>query len=306
MVKTTKNENWSYSKLSMLPAYNRNRKIEHRVPKLTKILKKGFVPTQAEIAVGIAVNPFGGYKKGDKFILNGNTRMLIYKSNPELIPPIPFDVKVYECTDYDQTYELYTSFDSSDSVETASDKITGYLREKGYEPVSKVISAGKFKTALNITAMYGTNNEGIYLQTLNFSDKLSYFWNELVYLDQSNLNLFGKRYSGNLLGSLFLITKKYGVKNKRLALLIKNLQNGVTTINDGYEIDGVHYIYNDLYLNNLKQWKSTSYSNYQTACSQILYCLDKFMKDETLKKEDIRKLKGNKLFEFYQYYNERK
>jgi hypothetical protein len=302
----TKNELWSYSKLSKIPAYNRNRKIEHRVSKLTKILKKGFVQTQAEIAIGVAVNPFGGYKKNEKFILNGNTRMLIYKNNPELIPPIPFDVKVYECFDYEQTYNLYTSFDSSDSVETSSDKITGYLREKGYEPVSKVISTGKFKTALNIAAMYGTNNEGVYLQTMDFSDKLSYFWDELVYLDQSNLNLFDKRYSGNLLGSLLLITKKYGLKNKRLNLLIKNLQDGITTINNGHNIDGVHYVYNDLYLDNLKQWKSTSYSNYQTACSQILYCLDKFMKDETLNKDDLKKLKGNKLFEFYQYYNERK
>lgn len=300
----TKNELWSYTKLSKLPAYNRNRKIDHRVPKLTKILKKGFVPTQAEIAVGVVVTPFGGYNKNDKFIINGNTRMLVYKNNPELIPSIPFDVKIYECSDYDQTYLLYSSFDSSDSVETSSDKVSGYLREIGYEPISKVIATGKFKTALDIASMYTSDDNGNYLQNMDFPKKLNYFREEFYYIDHSNLDLYYKRYSGNLLASLFLIAKKYGVNNSRLALLTKNLQNGITTINNGREIDGVHYVYNDLYLNNLKHWKSTSYSNYPTACSQILYCLDKFMKNETLNKHDITKLKSNKIFQFYQKYND--
>lgn len=299
-----KNEQWSYSRLKNIPTYNRNRDVMRRVEKTSKILKN-FLPTHLEMSVGIAVKPFGIYKKGDKFLLNGNTRMAVYEKYPELIPPHPFNVTIYNCHDEDTTFSLYESMDSKDSVETSTDKMTGLLRESNFNPISKVLKLGKFKTALNIAARYGNDENGIYLQNATDKEKFEYFIKELIFLDKKNLDNFGKRYSGNLLAALLMVLKKYGTNHPRISLMINNMQEGIGGVNEHGESDGVNYVYNKLYTDYKDTWNNTSFTNFNKITSHILYCLDKFINNEPITKEDRKKINGNKLLEFFQFYNER-
>ena len=131
----TKNVKWSYDKLKTYLPFNRNRDVEPRVPKLTKILSKKYSPTQIEYKVGLVVKPFEHYKKGEMFILDGNTRTAVYKKRTDLIPPCDFDVKIYELENFDEAKTLYYSIDNSDAAEKSGEKITGLHREKDFNPI---------------------------------------------------------------------------------------------------------------------------------------------------------------------------
>ena len=284
-----------------LPIYNKNREIEKRSPRIEKLLRNQ-LPTHLEVAVGLVTKPFDIYKVGDLFKLNGNTRSHIWGLLPELTPKDKLDVKVY-CVDSSKyTKQIYDSIDSQLSVETSSDKLTGLLRERKYTAISKIVREGKFKTAINNCVRYAHNEDGLYLDGAesrkNWSLKLDFFWEELKYLDSLNLDKL-ERYSANTLTSLLLILKRYGTHNKRFELLFKNLSEGITMTNDKNSMDGVHYVYNDIYAEYKETWKVTGFSNAFIVVSKILWGFDNFMNNTLLPKKG-NKRKDTFFKEFYQ------
>lgn len=295
-------ESWSYDEFAKLDPYMMNRDVEPRVSKVVKTLSRKYLPIHSVVTVGVAVNAFGKYKKGEMFRLDGNTRAEAFKVRPELIPNVPFNVIMMDIENKTEADEIYYGIDSSDSVETSSHKITGFLREREYDAVSKVIKSGKFKTALDNACRYGHNNEGVYLQTAPFNLKLDHFWNELTFLDNTGiLNPTDKRVSANVMTSLLLICKKYGTDNDRVNILIDNFKNGITVTNDISQVDGVHYVLNDLFRDYMLVWKTTGFNNSLPLICKILNSLDKFVLNETIKKP-IKTLSDKKLAEFYQNY----
>jgi hypothetical protein len=298
-------ESWSYEKFAKLEPYVRNRDVEPRIPKVVKLLAKKYIPTHSIVIVGNVTKPFAKYKKGDKFRLDGNTRAEAFKIRPELIPEVPFHVIMMDVSSKEEADEIYYAIDSSDSVETSSHKITGYLREREYTALSKTIKEGKFKTALDNACRYGHNNDGLYLQTAPFEDKLDFFWNELIHIDKWKLGNMDNRsktkMSANVLTSLLLVAKKYGVNHKRFDLLIENFKNELTVTNNSTEVDGVHYVNTTLFTKNALVWKNTGRTNAFTLIHSILYSFDKFILNENIKKGS--KLPNEKkLTEFYQNY----
>lgn len=300
----TKYDLWNYDKLKSYPTFQKNRDVLPRVKKLTKILSSKYSPTQLEYKVGMAVKPFGKYKKGEMFILDGNTRTEVYKRRPDLIPPFPLKVTIYELDNLQDAVDLYYSVDASSAAETSSEKVTGIHREREFEAISKVIKKGNYNTALKIACRYANNEDGLYLQTAEFEKLLDYYWNEITFIDKYNLNDF-KRMSISVLGSLLMVVKKYGTKNLNVDKLLREFSKGVTTVNNNEEVDGVHYIFNDFYAENSVLWSQSSYGKSPDLVCPILYCFDLFVRNETIKKKKGGKVvlpNKQALLEFYQFY----
>jgi hypothetical protein len=297
--RVVKNAKWFMS----LPPYNQNRDTEPRVAKIVRILSSTPLPTQLEVAVGKATKPFGPYKKNDYFRLNGNTRCDAWTVRPELIPTCDLDVKVYEVDSAEYARSLYDSFDSSDSVETSTDKVTGYLRERNFKAKNLRFKKGNFKTAVINACRYAHDDNGVYLNGKEFNNKfnlkLDFFWKEIKKMDSYPMDELTK-YSGNVLTAFLLVLKKYGLKNERFDELFNNFKESLTTYNTATYVDGVNYVFNYVYPNNSDVWTQTGFSNSFILISKILYGFDMFMRDEKVSKKD--KVKDKFLKEFYQNY----
>lgn len=286
-----------------IPPYNQNRDTDKRISKIVKILSTKPLPTQLEVAVGYAIKDFHPYKKGQYFRLNGNTRCDAWSVRPELIPNCDLDVKVYEVDSKEYTRALYDSFDSSDSVETPSDKVTGFLRERKHKAKNLRIKKGTFKTSVINACRYVKTEKGVYLNAKEYNNKfnlkLDFYWNELVKMDSYPLDEVST-YSGNVLTAFLLILKKYGLNNKRFDQLFKNFKDSITTYNNNNQVDGVNYVFNVIYPDNHKVWTQTGFSNSFTLISKILYGFDMFMRNKNINKRE--KIKDKFFREFYQNY----
>jgi len=296
----TRQELWPYERFDKLAPYELNRDIEHRVGKVVKLLAEKYLVTHSMVVVGRAIKPFGRYNTNDYFRLDGTTRAEAYRLRPDLIPNKPFLVTVIDFDNKEDADAHYYSIDSSYSVETSSDKVTGYLRERDYNAMSRIIQKGRFKVSLDNACRYGHNEDGLYLQTAPFNKKLDYFWDEITYIDSLGLDDI-ERYSAHILTVFLLIAKKYGVHNERFNLLVENYKNGVTTINDGREVDGVHFVYNDVYSKNIKMFKLNNRSVSGGLICQILFAFNKFMMNDTIKR-NTRFPSERRLAELYQFY----
>jgi hypothetical protein len=294
-------ELWSYNKFQSLEPYEINRRTEERVNKVIKVLKERYLPTHSQIAVGRIVNPWGRYKQNDLVRLNGNTRDAAMKMDSSLIPEVPFEVNIIDIHSKVEGDALYYSYDSPNAVETSSDKCTGLLREKDYEALSAIIIKGKYKTSVEKAGKYSINDRGQYVQKMDFKEQLDYFWDEIRYLDTKHIDKL-PRYTSNTFSALLMICKKYGVNHPRVDLLIDNLFNGVTTTNDGVNVDGAHHIYYDLYSELGRMWSTTSRSFCMEIIGKILFDMDAFIKNETINKKNLKKLKVEDHRKFYQFY----
>jgi len=298
-------EYWSFDRISKLEPVTINRDTDPRLVKVTKRLEKKYLPTHSVVFVGKSVEKFGKYQKGDLFRLDGNTRMDVYKIRPDLIPQIPFTVILFDIDNIDDLKDIYYSIDSIDAVETSSDKMTGLLRDRDYTPKSTLFKKGQFKRALDLACQYGDNDKGEYLHLSSTSTKLDQYWKELMFLDKLGIDNKDPRYSPNVLGCLFMIAKRYGVKNPRLEILIESFKNGITTVNNTKVVDGVHYVYHNLYEKRRDTWKLSTWSSSKGLVSPMLYSFDKFMKNENISKT-TKFPSDTELEEFFQFYNQRK
>jgi hypothetical protein len=305
-------ERWSYERLSKLKPVSINRDTEPRIKKVTKTLRKKYLPTHSVIYIGYVVKSFGKYKEGTYFRFDGNTRFDIYQIHPELIPTIPFLVIIYDVNNFKDVEDIYYSIDSQNSVENSSQKITGIHRHKNYRAFSPVVKDGKYKRAVEIACRYGYDDKGLYLQTADFSKvQLPYYWDIVTHLDKLGIENTKKqnpdtRYSPVMFGCLLMVGKKYGVDHKRFDLLYNNFKNGITQINNDKVIDGVSYVYSTLYGRYKDIWtRADSYNIAKNPiCTTTLYCFDAFMRGEHIPKGK-KILTEKKLQDFFQFYNEK-
>lgn len=305
-VKKTKDFQFDYStfkldlirmspeKFMNLPAYFINREVDTRISKMVKRLNNGPLPTHLIVAVGKATKDIYDskgvlrYKKGQYFRLDGHTRTDAWKVKSELIPNVDLFVMVYEIDTLDYVKKIYNDIDSSESVETPNQKVTGLLRERGYIAKSLRIKKGKFKTAVNNATRYLKAEDGSCLcdkkYDHRFDVKLDFFWKELTNLDKIGIDNI-ERYSGNVLTSLLLVAKKYGSTSRQFKTLVENYTEGTTTVNNSSSVDGSHYVYHNLYPQHKAEWTQTGFSNSFGLISKILYCFDMFMKNEPISKK---------------------
>ena len=101
-----RSEFWSYEKLSKLNPISINRNTEIRLDKVVKRLRKKDLPTHSIFTVGHVTKPFDTYKKNDMFILDGNTRLHVYKFEPDLIPKRQFLVNIIDLDNWKDTKDM--------------------------------------------------------------------------------------------------------------------------------------------------------------------------------------------------------
>lgn len=297
-------EFWSYDKLAKLDPVIINRDTEMRLAKVSKRLEKKYLPTHSIIIVGRAVKAFDDYRKNEMFRLDGNTRFDVYQVKPELIPKTPFLVIIIDIDNWKDVEDIYYSIDSDQAVEKSNEKLTGLLRYKDYDAKSDIIKKGQFKRAIDIACRYGNNSKGVYLQTADMMTKLDHYWDVLAHMDKLGITNMNGRRTATVLACLLMVGKKHGT-NRRFDLLFNNLKNGLTTVNNSSEVDGVHYVYSSLFDRYKDLWStSNEYSVVSSPLTvRMLYGFDMFMKNKNIPKK--QKLSQKNLQEFFQYYNER-
>ena len=305
MTQFFKQEVWNTEKFLSLEPYEKNREVTTRTKKMRKVLKTTNTPQLLEVSVGKVTKPFSDYKKNALVCLDGNTRAMVWRDNPELRPD-KVCVKIYELNEKEYADSVYYSFDNFGAAEKASDKATGFLRERKYVAKSNPIKKGQFNTFLKKACYYGHDSNGTYLQTSPLDVMLNHHWNELVYLDEYQ-DIFGKKVknSCNIYAALLMVGKKYGVNNPRFKKLLDNYCSESSELNNQTEMDGVTYVFHKLYHDNVPIWGNNAYGvNKLPLFGKILHSFDSFMRKKNIPKNQKNKeLKTDKEFlDFYKDY----
>jgi hypothetical protein len=302
-----RNIEWSIDEFIQKKIYKRNRSVDKRVKKVAAFVMDG-LETIYDVHVGYATKDFDVYKQGDFFVLNGNTRAEVWRRYPDLKTNRLLNVRVYPLSDEKTAYKLYKTFDSKHSVESTSDYITGFLRDKNYEPVSNRLRKGSISTILRVASWYTMSEDMKFLKYSDVEVKFNYFWEELKYLDQSGV-LDKKKSSTKVVAALLMIGKKYGINNLLYQDLVNKLTYETLTESNMYSEDGVCHVFNTLYSRYTKEWKTDTFDSLvirndedEMLMSRILYSLDCFMRGKLLKKTG-RNLKSNVEFNnFWKHY----
>jgi hypothetical protein len=279
-----------------------NREVESRKKKMRSHFAKGaesvreitiFVvtkPLQVPTAFGsLSVSP--GYKKGD-----GNTRLDTWQEdsvNPARCHTVPdtVTVKFVEISTPEQYTLEYDSYDSKDATNTTNNEITGAIRAWNIDMRSKKGIRGTFGESLRY-AYPGDHRD-------NVINKVKYFEKELPIVDQYLLELESKemRQLTSTLTSAFLIALKTysqpAIQRQQLMSMIKkvarltkdNWQIERHPSNDDLNrLDGAQMIARETI--NVDQssvlMRGTSRNDYDSNVNFYLYCIEKWMRGETM------------------------
>lgn len=172
------------------------RDTEARAPKMRKILKEKFLPSQLDVQIAVLPD-------GERCKLNGHTRAFLWREGS--IPTPEFvHVTEYKVNSYEEADELYRTFDNAKSVETAADKTYGAMR----------------KLDIKFTSTYSRNNK--FISTLKLISKnsmhkdqeamLAFWLDELYALDELHAN---NKFFIYPLAAAFLITARLYGPNAR-------------------------------------------------------------------------------------------
>jgi hypothetical protein len=278
-------EFWSYEKLSKLEPVCINRNTEIRLEKVYKRLKQKYIETHSVFTVGRATKSFDPYKKNDMFVLDGNTRLEIYKINPDLIPE-KLLVLIIDVDNWEDLKSLYYSIDNSEAAETSSEKITGIFRLLSFDPITKTIKNGSIKKAIDFVTKNDIDSNGVRINKYPLEEQIKRYVDVLTTIDTTGVTTT-KVKSAGVTACLIMVGMKYGFNNERFILLCNNLKWGLASHNDEKQIDGVFYVYDTLYNYYGKDFW-TNYGVFTVNKSPIvirtLYGFDMFMKNINIDK----------------------
>lgn len=278
-------EEWTVEEfLSLDSPFMRNRPVENRVKKKREELKKKLLLTHLEVKVGRAIKAFGNHKINDLFIIDGNTRWLVWFMYPELRPTYPLMVSVMDFDNEEEAVDTYLSIDSSTAAETSQEKIGGYFRSIGYVPTSKKVREGKISTTINDATKYIKYFNGVAHKNMDVFKKIEYMWDQMRYLDEWNLDPI-KNLSSNLFTCMLMVGKKYGVNNLRFNEMIEDIKYETIKLDDKQYCDGVTYVMVYLFKDNPDKWYITGHKKAPELMYEMLYSLDLFMRNIPLKKK---------------------
>jgi hypothetical protein len=295
-------ERWGINEFLKIPTFYRNRPVENRLRKKKNELKKGFLYTHLDVKVGRVMSKFGPYNIGDLYVMDGNTRAMLWKMDPGMRPNEDLLVTVIDINDVNEAERTYASIDNISSAETSQEKVGGFFRSINYVPIGKRMREGRISTAVNDASRYVEYFNGVPYKEATIFDKISFFMNELSFLDKWGIDNV-KNLSSNLLSCLLMIGKKYGVNNIRYHKMLDLIKHGTSEINENDYCDGTFYVMNKLYPENIDKWKITGHQKSPELLYEILYSLDCFMNSEKLrKKKNYAVSKNIRHREFFQHY----
>ena len=141
-------------------------------------------------------------EKGEKIKLDAHTRAYMWEHNL-LTRPEKLYVDVYHVKDRKESRELYKHFDSSMSLESVNDKLSGAYKHLGINPQSKLLLNGGVTTALKAI---GTKK--IAWNFLDMTDVVRPFKKELMFIDGENFQT--SSFPAPVLASMIVTVKMYG------------------------------------------------------------------------------------------------
>lgn len=285
-----------------------------RLPKMTKIFKSGnptlFNFAIIEVTVGFNLSIGQGeyvWVEPGFYMCDGHTRRLFFKLNPEYAPKHPVLITVYRTNDPQTFIDLYNGYDSSDSVETAGNKLQGAFGLLGMRDLvnAPVLRRGGIKTAIEL-AYPGDSKD-------NLIGKVSYFKDEIILLDnlgKDNATLWHSKDNGLRFQTFWaacLITAKmfngdrgshsYQRMEYMMRTFARMVEDDFSSSNQQW--DGITAllwtIYNYDRSMSKRQWipegmlRKTSYSTVAPQMNFFLYCMiEMYMGDKLIDRDSFK------------------
>jgi hypothetical protein len=229
------------------------------------------------------------------YMCDGHTRRLFYKLNPEQKPNHQVIVHVYTVDNAKDYVSIYNAYDSPDSVETSSNKVTGAFRAVGIldKIASPTLKRGGVGSAINLAYPFDNRDPII--------NKVAYFKDELLLLDR--IGVFTPSDNSlkfqTLWASALIFAKLYaGDSNSDTYLRLLAFLEGVARIRSDdlsygeNKWDGLTAMLYELFFPGKKKWipegmhRKTSYSTVQPQMNFMLYCMiELYMNDKKLCKQ---------------------
>lgn len=181
------------------------------------------------------------YKKGSRFIVNGNTRRYYWANGLSDKIPEKVNATIYLVSDMEEVRKIYNTYDSPDASEKTQEKFYGILSGiYGYQPISTKVQRGKILTALSYACH--TLDPQKYSDAKPKEDVLSIIIGE--YFEE--IKMFDKicalplQWDSALSCAALMILKKYGNNPKAIEFLKKVEQRNMDT--SKAERDGVTHV----------------------------------------------------------------
>lgn len=154
-----------------VPDNPRQRDTEARAKKARHLRK----PHETHRIVNMAVLP-----DGTKIKLDGHTRAYMWR-HALVEKPSFVTVNVWRCGTLDDVRELYSTFDSKDAVESASDQMFGGMKDASLTLESPLLKGGRFTAAMRCATdlVYGKES-----RRMSIYDQLAAWNDELKLLDE--------------------------------------------------------------------------------------------------------------------------
>lgn len=279
------------------------RMVDNRLKSIRKILSVKLLPTHLEVAL-VKVNFTDGYyERGKVYSINGNTRKEIWSENLFQESPDFLYATIYFANNRTEIEEIYNSIDSTKSVESVGDKISGQYRANNFVPQSKKFKTRGIARPLQLAYLCFNNGQSPSYSVTEIQNKKEYefFKDELEFLDNqfiqlNNDKVKSKKYSSsNIMASLLVLGKKYGINNPRYIEMVHNLINEIPTRKEGVKglNDGVSVVWGDLYQKHMNDgWVDASGGGGPVMIGKILYCLDAYMNNTDISIRPSNSIKG--------------
>lgn len=168
------------------------RNSEKRVSKMKPVFDEAYAAKQqaslTEVVLGIVTQDFndidpasnlilGTYKKGQQFIMDGNTRRHYWKLNPSRAKELNnLAAKIHFLNDMEDVKFAYYPYNNIKSAEKASEILQGLARRYNWTPRQDLFSNGLYKTAIDWASAKQLTDNDIF-------ENFNYCFEELKLLD---------------------------------------------------------------------------------------------------------------------------
>jgi hypothetical protein len=224
------------------------------------------------------------YKKGDRLVVNGNTRMHYWINKLSDKIPAFVNCTIYQVNDMEEVREIYNMFDNPDQSERNQEKLYGILSGLfKYEPISTKVHKGEFVSALHYACNKFCPSE--FGQFENVTAKLPYMVTE--YIEEikifDSICLTPKNWDQALICSALMAIKKYGANSRLLDLLDRidrRAVDTITSVRDGATHISVEWDKPKIF----KERKSTSWTKphgFFHTVPFVLYWMERHMSNKT-------------------------
>jgi len=217
------------------------------------------------------------YKAGTLFIIDSNTRNLMWGRGATDTIPQEVLVIEYSYDSLDGIRQSYNTFDSAESVERNQEKLHGIFQMYKFTPVSSKLQKGQILSALNKACHFYHPDE--WNQTTVKSEALpgqvGVFLEEIRALDKF---IMSDVWDQALVCVGLMALKRYGTDNKKLNEGLQHINDGYCVI-QGKQRDGITQIVDEWKTGAWFGNKGTSWNVLNETVSFALYWMDKYMRD---------------------------